>query len=383
MTSYDVIVAGVGSMGAAASYYLAKSGAKVLGIEQFSISHDNGSHAGQSRIIRKAYFEHPDYVPLLERAYHNWKQLENEIGSQLYFPTGLVYAGKPGGVLIKGVKESAKQYSIPFEEIDQTECKNRFSSFSIPQDFEILFEPDAGFLTPERCILAFTELAIKSGATIQTQEQLVSWKQEGSSITVQTNARTYSCKKLVVTAGAWTSNVLPVLQQQVTVTRQVLAWAIPQQWNNFTMGNFPCWLIDDDQQPGMYYGFPILPVSKFGGPIGLKAAYHFPGKRTDANHVNRKITPDEEAELMKSVNYYLPNAFDTIHVSKTCLYTNTPDENFIIDFVPGCKNVFVAAGFSGHGFKFASVVGEILCDLSLKGKTELPIDFLSALRFNQ
>jgi len=383
MASYDVIVIGVGSMGSAACYYLAKGGAKVLGIEQFSIPHENGSHAGQSRIIRKAYFEHPDYVPLLERAYHNWKQLEDEAAIQLYFPTGLLYAGKPDGILVKGVKKSAKQYNINIEKVDRTESKSRFPSFTIPEDFEILFEPDAGFLTPERCILSFTELAIKAGATIQTQEQLVSWKQDGSVITVQTTKQTYSCKKLIVTTGAWTSHVLPNLQPQLSVTRQVITWGVPQQWEDFTLGNFPCWLIDDAQQPGMYYGFPTLPVSQIGGPIGLKAAYHYPGKPTDANRVDRTISTAEETELVKSVKQYIPTGFDSIHLSKTCLYTNTPDDNFIIDFLPENNNVVVAAGFSGHGFKFASVVGEVLSDLALRGDTTMPIGFLNAKRFNK
>ncbi|MBX2917070.1 MAG: N-methyl-L-tryptophan oxidase [Cyclobacteriaceae bacterium] len=383
MASYDVIVIGVGSMGSAACYYLAKSDVKVLGIEQFGIPHENGSHAGQSRIIRKAYFEHPDYVPLLERAYHNWKQLEAETGTQLYFPTGLLYAGKADGILIKGVKESARQYNINIETINHTESKNRFPSFTIPLDFEILFEPNAGFLTPERCILSFTELAIKAGATIHTHEQLVSWKQDGSVITVQTTKQTYSCKKLIITTGAWTSHVLPNMQPQLSVTRQVVVWGTPQQWDNFIQRNFPCWLIDDAQQPGMYYGFPILPVSQIGGSIGLKAAYHYPGKPTDANRVDRTITPTEETELVKSVRQYLPTGFNSIHLSKICLYTNTPDENFIMDFLPENNNVVVAAGFSGHGFKFASVVGEVLSDLALKGETTMPIEFLNLNRFNK
>ncbi|MCW5910909.1 MAG: N-methyl-L-tryptophan oxidase [Cyclobacteriaceae bacterium] len=379
--TFDVIVLGAGSMGASACYYLAKSGVKVLGIEQFGIPHEQGSHAGQSRIIRKAYFEHPDYVPLLERAYHNWKELESETSSQLYFPTGLLYAGKPGGVLIKGVKESAKKYSIQVDELNAGERAKRFPQFNIPADYEVLFEPDAGFLTPERCILSFTEQAIKSGAAIHTHEQLLEWKQDGDSISVRTNKSSYACKKLVVTTGAWTPHVLPVLQKHLTVTRQVLAWAIPKQWEQFSLEKFPCWLIDDENKPGMYYGFPVLPASQFGGPVGLKAAYHYPGQATDANFVNRNVAPAEEQELMQAVNRYLPDGFNTIHTSKTCLYTNTPDENFIIDFLPGYSNVVIAAGFSGHGFKFAPVVGEILSELSINGKTNLPVGFLNANRF--
>lgn len=381
MASFDVIVIGVGSMGSAACYYLAKSGVKVLGIEQFSIPHDQGSHAGQSRIIRKAYFEHPDYVPLLERAYHNWRQLESETGTQLYFPTGLLYAGKSDGVLVQGVKASAKQYNIQVDALSLAESKIKFPQFHIPVDFEMLFEPDAGLLTPERCILSFTEQAIKAEATIHTQEQLIAWKEVPGCITVTTNKNTYTCAKLIITTGAWTAHVAPELKKQLTVTRQVLAWAIPYQSDSYALGKFPCWLIDDAQQPGMYYGFPILPTAQLGGPIGLKAAYHYPGQPTDANQVNRTISKTEETELMQSVRQYLPEGFTAIHVSKTCLYTNTPDENFIIDFLSQNNNVIVAAGFSGHGFKFASVVGEVLSELALKGESKLPIGFLSTKRF--
>jgi sarcosine oxidase len=381
MASFDVIVVGVGSMGSAACYYLAKSGVKVLGIEQFSIPHEQGSHGGQSRIIRKAYFEHPDYVPLLERGYHNWRQLESEIGTQLYFPTGLLYAGKPEGVLIQGVKESAKQYNIQVDALSLAESKKKFPQFHIPADFEILFEPDAGLLTPERCILSFTEQATKAGATIHAQEQLIAWKEEQGGVTVTTNKNTYTCAKLILTTGAWTAHVAPEFKKQLKVTRQVLAWAIPQHVESYALGKFPCWLIDDAQQPGMYYGFPILPATQFDGPVGLKAAYHYPGQPTDVNHVNRTISKIEETELMQAVQHYLPEGFTSVHLSKTCLYTNTPDENFIIDFLPNQHNVIIAAGFSGHGFKFASVVGEVLSELALKGESKLPIGFLNATRF--
>lgn len=380
-TSFDVIVVGVGSMGSATCYYLAKSGVNVLGIEQFSIPHEQGSHAGQSRIIRKAYFEHPDYVPLLERAYNNWKQLESETGTQLYFPTGLLYAGKPDGVLIQGVKESAKQYNIQVDAVSPQEGRNKFPQFQIPADFEILFEPDAGLLTPERCILSFKDQAIKAGATIHTQEQLIGWKEEPGNVTVTTNKNMYTCAKLILTTGAWTANMATMLHKQLTVTRQVVAWANPQQGENFALGNFPCWLIDDAQQPGMYYGFPILPAKQFDGPVGLKAAYHYPGQPADVNQVNRTITKTEETELMESIRQYIPEGFTEVHVSKTCLYTNTPDENFIIDLLPNQQNVLVAGGFSGHGFKFAAVVGEVLSELALQGETKLPIGFLSAKRF--
>jgi sarcosine oxidase len=383
MQHFTTIVLGVGSMGSAACYYLARSGVKVLGLEQFSITHELGSHTGQSRIIRKAYFEHPDYVPLLERAYHNWRELEVASSTQLYFPIGLLYAGRVDGVLIKGVTESAKLYGVEVNKLTSDEVRTRFPQFEIPVEYEILFEPDAGFLTPERCIQTFAEQAIRNGAVIHTNEKVISWKQQGELIIVATNRQTYTCDKLIITAGPWAKEFLPSLLKHLTVTLQVLVWTTPHQPEQYQPDKFPCWLIDDPDQPGMYYGFPWLDESTFGTPAGLKSAYHYPGQPTYANQVDREVKPEEINQLTTAIKRYLPTGFQSIQQTKTCLYTNTPDENFIIDFLPENKQVIVAAGFSGHGFKFASAVGEILSDLASVGKTELPIDFLKASRFNQ
>jgi sarcosine oxidase len=379
----DVIVLGVGSMGSSTCYYLAKRGYRVLGLEQFDIPHDQGSHAGQSRIIRKAYFEHPDYVPLLQRAYENWKEIEAISGSQIYFPTGLLYAGKPNDVLIKGVRESATKYNVNVESLSISETKDRFPQFQIPEGYEVLVEPDAGFVTPERAVLLYVEQAIQAGANIHTKEKAISWKKEGEVITVTTNKETYTCKKLIITAGPWAGQLIPGFSKQLKVTRQVIAWINPKERKLFELGQFPCWLIDDHTQDGMYYGFPILPVAKFGAPIGLKVALHYPGQVSDPDAVNRIPSIDDEAMLIDAIDKYLPQGYQSTHVLKTCLYTNTPDENFVLDFLPGYnQQVVIAAGFSGHGFKFVSVVGEIMADLAQQGKTDLPIAFLNASRFN-
>jgi len=369
-------------MGSATCYYLASRGYRVLGLEQFDIPHDQGSHAGQSRIIRKAYFEHPDYVPLLERAYKNWKELESLAGEQIYFPTGLLYAGKPEDALIKGVRESAAKYKVPVESLSSKEVKSRFPQFQIPPHYDVLFEPDAGFLTPERSVLLYTDQALKAGAAIKTKAKVTGWKRDNTTISVSTDRETFTCKKLVITAGPWAGQFVAGLSSHLQVTRQTIMWSIPQAWNAFSLNTFPCWMIDDELKPGMYYGFPSLPVGKFGAPIGMKLAYHYPGQPSDADHVNRTIPNEDEADLIQALKAYLPKGYASTHVLKTCLYTNTPDENFIIDFLPGYqKDVVIAAGFSGHGFKFSSVVGEILTDLAMTGKTELPIKFLTANRY--
>jgi len=373
---FDVIVIGVGSMGSSACYFLAKRGYHVLGIEQFDIPHERGSHAGQSRIIRKAYFEDPGYVPLLNRAYDNWKNLEDVTGTQLYFRTGIVYAGEPTNEMIKGVKRSADLYGISLEDID----KKRFPQFELPENFEILFEPEAGFITPEKAVTLYAQQAIKNGATIQKEESVVEWRKKESEILVITNKNTYRCKKLVITAGAWAGKMIPGMDIEIKVTRQFVAW-LKTTAKNFDLNSFPCWMIADDKRPGAYYGFPVLPES-FGQPTGLKLAHHYPGNIADPDNVNRKTTTEDTENLEYVLQKYLPTAVGSLEQSKICLYANSPDENFIIDRLPGYEDqVVIACGFSGHGFKFVSVVGELLADLVEERKTAQSIEFLSATRF--
>ena len=380
-THYDVIVIGVGSMGAATCYHLSKQGHQVLGLEQFDIPHEYGSHAGQSRIIRKAYGEAPDYVPLLERAYDNWKKLEAETGVQLYFKTGLVYFGGPGDKFMETIKESSAKYNIPVHRLTPTECLTRYPQFKLPADFQRLEEPDAGFLTPERCILIMVEQAIHGGAVIRTKEKVIEWKRVNGLIQVRSDRNTYTAKKLVVTAGPWAGKMLPEIAPKLKVVRQVLAWMKPKRWEDYTLDKFPCWIIQDGSGDG--YGFPILPVGKFGGPIGLKIALHQGTSDTsDPDVVNRNTSATDEQALIDFMNKFFPDSYESTLSIKTCLYTNTPDYNFILDYLPGHdKDVAIAAGFSGHGFKFVSVVGEIMADLAIKGSTDLPIGFLSARRF--
>jgi sarcosine oxidase len=380
--SFDFIVTGIGSMGSATCYFLAKQGYKVLGLEQFDIVHESGSHTGQSRIIRKAYFEHPDYVPLLERAYKNWKDLEKETSSQLYYPTGLVYFGRSDSSIIKGVKKSASLFNIPVEKVDRATVAKRLPQFAIPEDFETLFEPDAGFVTPEKTIKLYVEQAILKGAEVHTREKVIQWTKEGSSISVITDKNSYRCRKLIITAGAWSGQLLPLFSNKLKVTRQLLAWIKPKQPENFLPDKFPCWMIADDEKKGVYYGFPFLSAKEFGEPAGLKLAHHYPALITDPDNVDRRVTAEEMSSLNYLLDKYLPGVDGTRVAEKTCLYANSPDGDFIIDKLPGYEeNVIIACGFSGHGFKFVPVVGEILAELALEGKTKQPIGFLSAKRF--
>jgi sarcosine oxidase len=373
---FDAIVLGVGSMGSAACSFLAERGHRVLGIEQFDIPHEMGSHSGQSRLIRRAYFEHPDYIPLLDRAYENWRTLEKRTGAQVYFRTGLVYFGEPTDPIMKGVHASARKYKIGVRTLSESETTAKYPQFSLPSHYERLEEPDAGFVTPERCILLFTEQALRHGATILTKTRVLDWTRDARGIRVRTSGGEFSCRKLVITAGPWAGTVIPALSKILHVTRQVVAWITPKEWEPFAIGRFPCWIADD------FYGVPVLPASAFGGPIGLKVARHHPGDVSNPDHLNRVPTAEEEQEIVDAVHRFLPEAYGGTHVMKVCMYTNTPDQHFILDYLPGFdKDVVIAAGFSGHGFKFSSVVGEIIADLAMTGGTSLPIGFLSADRF--
>jgi sarcosine oxidase len=378
---YDVIVIGVGSMGAATCYYLAKKGKRVLGLEQFEIPHENGSHAGQSRIIRKAYFEHPDYVPLLEKAYRNWADIEKVAQTRLFHRTGLLYAGDPTSPLLTGTRASARRYNIPLEEIPAT-ARKRFPQFNVHADFDMIFEPDAGFLLPERAVLTFAQLALQAGARLYTRQRILRWSLEANKVVVETATEKFSSDKLVITAGAWAGELLPDWKSKLNVTRQVVAWFQPHDWHTFSLGRMPCWLLAPPELPGAFYGFPILPAQEMGGPLGLKVAYHYPGNTTHPDHVDRTHTHAEEQQLAAAVDQFLPGGrLQTLSI-KTCLYTNTPDEHFIIDFVPHTnQRVVMAAGFSGHGFKFAAGLGETLADLAIHEGTDEPIDFLSLARF--
>jgi sarcosine oxidase len=376
MHHYEVIVIGVGTMGSATCYHLAKRGVKVLGLEQFGIPHEQGSHAGQSRIIRKAYFEHPDYVPLLELAYRNWREMERVSGAELYVPTGLLYLGDPEHAVMKGVKASAAQFGIPLERPNA----DAYPQIRVSAEQELLFEPDAGFVTPERSVLVHVDEAMKLGAEIRTQVEVGRWRVEGGGVVVETSSGSFSADRLVITAGPWTSKLVPLLKPKLEVTRQSLVWVMPEDPEAFQLGKFPCWVIAEEGLHGVYYGFPMLSVDRFQGPIGLKLAHHAPATICDPDHVDRNIYPEDSVPMVEVLRKCFRKGFKQLSAVKTCLYTNTADENFIIDQLPGHDNVYVAAGFSGHGFKFAAGIGEIMADLAVDRKTEYPVEFLRISR---
>ena len=378
---FDVIVIGVGSMGAAACWNLAARGQKVLGLEQFDIPHEKGSHAGQSRIIRNAYFEHPDYVPLLKKAYKNWRSFQKQTEETFYQQTGILYFGQSGNENIRGIRHSAHLYDIPIEEWSKEKYKARYDHFQLPDDFDIIYEPDAGFVTPERAITMYVSEARKMGADVRTQSPVLSWKKYGDRLRVMTREDYFTCDKLVITAGPWVSKMIPQLKMELAVTRQFLAWIRPPDTEAFALGKFPCWFVEDPAR-GTFYGFPVLPPGDFEGPVGLKLAHHHPGPPCTPGGSPPPMPEEETNNIRDFLKKYLPAGGEEIVAVKSCLYTYSPDTHFIIDHLPGYqKRVTIACGFSGHGFKFVPVVGEILADLAVEGKTDLPINFLSLERF--
>ncbi len=377
--TFNTIVCGVGTMGAAACHHLAVRGASVLGLEQFDIPHNRGAHHGLTRMIRQAYYEHPDYVPLLRRAYELWHELQDASGTPLLHLNGGLYISPPGGSILKGSLASAREHKLPHELLDHAALADRFPQFQLPPDYQGLFENNAGYIIPELAVGAHVEQALLNGAEIHGHEAIEGFSTDATGVTVKTDRSSYRAEHLVVTAGAWSGRLLRDLGVPLAVTRQILAWTTPRDPAEFAPDRFPCWFIESDTTPGFgHYGFPILP-----GSPGFKIALHKPGSIvTDPDAVVRDPLPGDEDEIRPALARHIPGANGPLLALRACLYTNSPDSHFIIDRLPGHHDrLTVAAGFSGHGFKFASVIGESLADLATTGKSSLPTDFLKLDRF--
>ena len=374
---FDVIVVGVGGMGSASCYHLARRGVRVLGLEQFNIPHDKGSSHGFSRMIRTAYYEHPNYVPLLQRSFKLWKELENDALVKVLHVTGGLYLGREDGEIVAGSLRSCEKHDLAFDLLSRHELFNQFPQFHVPNDFVGLLEHQAGFLLPELCIGAHVDLAMRHGAQIHGNEPVLSWEGGAGGVTVTTATRTYHADKVVFCGGAWSDKLVTDLGVKLLVTRQVLGWVQPRRRDYFQLGVLPVWAIDK-QDGTIYYGFPLTPDSP-----GLKIAHHGPGPATDPNTIDRTPHPEDEQSFRPALTRYLPSADGPLLSMRICMYTNSPDHHFILDRHPRHERVTLACGFSGHGFKFCSVIGEALADLATKGRAELPIQFLGLNRFQE
>jgi sarcosine oxidase len=346
-------------MGSAALYHLARRGKRVLGLERFDVLHERGSSHGLTRIIRLAYFEHPDYVPLLRRAYELWRELEDEVGEQLLYVTGIVEGGER---IYDGVLRSCADHDLPHEVVDGAEVARRFPAYRLPADYRAVFQPDGGFVLPERCIVAHVEGAIARGATVRAREQVLDWEASENGVRVRTERGVVEAERLVLTAGAWSEAVARLPQGSVGAVRQALAWFQPSTPELFTPQRMPVFNLALDGEH--FYGFPA-----FGIPGFKLGRYDHYGQGGDPDAISREPTPADEAPLREFAGRYFPEGAGPTLALKTCLFEPTPDEHFLIDHHPETPAVVVGAGFSGHGFKFCSVVGEILADLALEGGT--------------
>ena len=371
---YDVIVAGIGGMGSATCATLAKRGKRVLGLEKFDIPHAMGSSHGVNRIIRLAYYEDPSYVPLLRRAYELWRELETGYGEQLLFITGSIDASDRDHELVRDSLKSCEIHDLPFELLTGGELHERFPAYQLPENHLALLQPQGGFLASERCIVAYTIAAIEAGARIQAREEIRTWRSTSSGVLVETDRGVYEADQLVISAGAWAGKLIPELSGLATPERQVLAWLQPEQPKVFCPDQFPVFNLTVDE--GRYYGFPIfsIPGLKFG-------RYHHLGELVDPDEIIQEPNAEDERVLREFVAKYFPLGNGPTMAMKTCMFTNTPDEHFIIDFHPDAGNVLIVSPCSGHGFKFCSVIGEIVADLAIRGVTDHDISLFKLDRF--
>ena len=364
--TFDVIVVGLGAMGSAACYHLAKRGQKVLGLDRFSPPHAFGSSHGQTRIIREAYFEHPLYVPLVQRAYELWADLENVSGRRLFVQTGGLMIGPPDGPVFGGAKQSAEQHRLPHEILTAAEVRGRFPMLRPTDDMLAVWESRAGILFPESCVETHVALARKHGAKIHAPEVVTNWEASGGQVRVKTSNGLHLARRLILASGSWIKSLLPDLKLPLKIERQVLYWfeakRAPEQ---FQPDRCPIYLWEHEPQR-FFYGFPDLGE-------GVKVAGHHEGESTSPDAIDREVHANETEGMRRIVRKFLPDADGPLRSAVVCMYTNTPDHHFLIDTHPSCPQVVIASACSGHGFKFSSAIGEVLADLATEGHSSFDL----------
>ncbi len=374
-SGYDVIVVGLGGMGSAAAYHLAARGRRVLGLERHEPAHDKGSSHGGSRIIRQTYFEDPGYVPLLLRAYELWEKLAADARRDVYRVTGGLFIGPPDCLTVAGSLRASRQWDLPHELLDAAEITGRFPNFTPDPGDIALYEAKAGFVRPELTVRAHLELAEKSGATLQFGEPVLDWNQTTAGVHVTTPLGSYSAEQLVICPGPWATQVLGRFGVPIAVERTVMYWLDPLGGVS-GFQDHPIF-IDENASGIQVYGFPAIDGSRGG----VKVAFARKGIPCTPDTIDRVVHPHEISELTGRIAEVLPALGGTCLRTATCMYSNTPDRNFVIARHPQCADVTVACGFSGHGFKFVPVVGEILADLVIDRTTDHPISLFDPQRF--
>jgi len=371
---FDVIVVGLGAMGSAAVYHLARRGQKVLGIDRFASPHTFGSSHGQTRIIREAYFEHPTYVPIVQRAYVLWDELAREAGAELLLKTGGLMIGRPDSVVFSGARRSADTHRLPHEILNAEQVRRRFPALRPDDDMSAILEPRAGILFPERCIASHLSLAVRHGANLRTEEPVLRWHKTSEGVTIVTTRGEYHADHVVFSAGSWVTQLLPELKLPFKVERQVLFWFEPTTSPAlFYPERCPIhlWQFDDRR---FFYGFPELGE-------GVKVAAHHAGALVSPDSICREVAAEEIGAMRSVVRRFLPAADGPLRSATVCMYTNTPDEHFWIDMHPECSRAIIASPCSGHGFKFSSAIGEILSQLVTEGRTGFNLGLFRARSF--
>jgi len=373
--TYDVAIAGLGGMGSAIAAHCAARGASVVGLEQFGPAHDLGSSHGKSRMIRKAYFEDAAYVPLVLRSFELWRALERETGERLLRITGVLSVGDETSEIISGTKRAAAQHDLQVKAWSRGQVRERYPSLRLLENEVALFEPDGGVLDPEGAVRAHLKTAQASGAELRFETAMRSWEATGDGIQLRLmDGSELSAKLLILSLGPWFKETLEALGVALRVQRNVQAWFSPST-NLYGADRFPAFLLDRVGLSAPLYGFP-----DFGD--GLKVAFHGLGQITTAEAIDRDVDVARDVTPIAQVlEAWMPGAASTFREAKPCMYSLTPDTNFVIDRHPGHSNVILCGGFSGHGFKFAPVIGEIAAELALDGGSRHQIDFLSLKRF--
>lgn len=361
---YDVIVIGAGGMGSATTYHLTKAGVDVLLLEQFQRGHSFGSSHGETRIIR-FFYDKPFYTELMKTAYTEWRSLESESGKQLLFITGSINIGENGNQYIDSVRQSLDASDVESEWWDSKRVTDKFPQFRVSNDMKVLWQKDTGFLYASECVLTHLQLAENNGAKIHENTRVTHIEWQNGGLIVHTDDTRFFCRKVVVTAGAWTSNLLNELNTHLKVTKQQVCYFQPSNYTLFQPNRFPVFT-EITTENEFLYGIPYF------GKHGVKVARHGMGKIVSPDSCDRKPDSDYIERMDTYLRERIPDIGKTTH-SEVCLYTETPEEDFIIDKHPDCPDILIAAGFSGHGFKFCSLVGRIMSEMALTGETTFDI----------
>jgi len=364
MSHFDVVVCGLGAMGSAAVEHLARRGKRVLGIERYRPGHDRGSSHGRTRIIRLGYFEHPSYVPLLRHAYRLWRELEQASGQKLLHITGIAEIGPPDSALVAGTLRCAKTHGLRHEVLPAADLMRRFPAFRVPHDFVGVVQQDGGILQAEASVFAQLALAAAAGAEIRSGEAVRAVEPRVGCVRIVTDRGSIEAGAAIIAAGPWMEALLPALATALRVTREVMAWFEPTDAQLFLPGRMPVFMIES--RHGLHYGIPA------DGSLqpGIKVAkHHHRDETVDPDAYDQTVRADDEALIRAALAEHIPAANGRLIAAKTCLYTTTPDGDFVVDRLPGAPNIIVASPCSGHGFKFAPVIGKILADLATIGAT--------------